>query len=62
MLAKAIQTLINLSPITAVFVRHKSQLIAPASVFMPDFNPDMATMDAVQWIGWFHRVELFSRL
>jgi hypothetical protein len=62
MVAKSIQKLVELSPIPDIYVRHKSQLIASASVFMHEFNPDMASMGAADWMGWFHRVELLSRL
>lgn len=60
--AESLKRLFDLSPIPDIYLRYKSQLIAPASVFMHDFRPDMATMDAATWMGWFHRTELLSRL
>jgi hypothetical protein len=61
-LANAIQRLIQLSPIPGILVRSKSQLIAPASFCMLDFNPDMRTMRDSRWMMWFHRMELLARL
>jgi hypothetical protein len=68
MLIESLQRLIDLSPLPAAYVRHKSQLIAPASFCMDDFKPDMSTLDDAhhrwdaQWLMWFHRMELLSRL
>jgi hypothetical protein len=61
-LAESIQRLIEWSPLPDVHVRHKSQLIAPASFCMDDFKPDMSTLDDAHWMMWFHRMELLSRL
>jgi hypothetical protein len=62
MLARAIQRLIELSPLPNVCVRSKSQWIAPASFGMHDFNPDMETMPEAEWMIWFHRMECLGRL
>ncbi|MBZ0286902.1 MAG: hypothetical protein K8I30_04760 [Anaerolineae bacterium] len=62
MLAESIQKLVELSPIPNIYLRYKSQLIAPAAVFMHDFNPELAQLDDAGWMGWFHRVELLARL
>ncbi len=61
-LANAIRRLIQLSPIPGILVRSKSQLIAPASFCMLDFNPGMDSLDDAGWMMWFHRMELFARL
>lgn len=61
-LAKAISRLVRWSPLPAVYVRHRSQLIAPASFGMRDFNPDLQALDGAQWMIWFQRMELLSRL
>lgn len=62
MVAGAIKRLVTLSPIPHIKVRYKSQLIAPPAFAMQDFNPKMASMDASQWMMWFHRMELVARL
>jgi hypothetical protein len=68
LLAESIQRLIDLSPLPNIHVRHKSQLIAPASFCMDDFNPDMTSLNDAHrrwdahWMMWFHRMELLSRL
>jgi len=36
--------------------------MAPASFGMKDFNPTMTSMNSAQWMMWFHRMELLSRL
>lgn len=61
-LVESIRRLIDLSPLPDAHVRHQSQLIAPASFCMDDFNPDMSTLGDAHWMMWFHRMELLSRL
>jgi hypothetical protein len=46
----AVKRWVALSPLPVVHVRHKSQLIAPASFGMHDFDPDLDAMGAAQWI------------
>jgi hypothetical protein len=62
MIGKSIRQLVQLSPIPDIYVRHKSQLIAPASFCMHDFTPDMKTLTDTGWMQWFHRMELLARL
>jgi hypothetical protein len=62
MIGKSIRQLVRLSPIPDIYVRHKSQLIAPASFCMHDFTPDMKTLTDAGWMQWFHRMELLARL
>ena len=62
LLIKSVQRLIDLSPLPQAHVRYKSQLIAPASFCMDDFNPNLSTLDSASWMIWFHRMELLSRL
>ncbi len=62
LVTKAVKRLLELSPIPPVNVRHKSQLISPASFAMQDFNPVVASMNAAEWMMWFHRMEMLSRL
>ncbi len=61
LLIGAIRRLAEMSPIEYALVRHKAQLIAPASVFMDDFNSDMDKLDSKGWMMWFHRMELLAR-
>lgn len=61
-LADGIQRLVYLSPMPYVLLKHKSQLVAPASFCMLDFNPDILKLDDAGWMVWFHRMELLARL
>jgi len=54
--------LVALSPIPQIHVLANSQLVAPASFGIHDFNPDMDAMDAAGWMEWFMRMELLSRI
>lgn len=61
-LAECVRRLIEFSPMPAYHVRHRSQLIAPASFAMLDFNPELKELDGAGWLLWFHRMELLARL
>ncbi len=58
----AVQRMADLSPLPAIYVFHESQMVAPASFAMRNFNPDMRSMDSAQWMMWFHRMECLARL
>lgn len=58
----SIRQLIRLSPIPDICVLKGSQLVAPASFCMHAFCPDMSTFKDKDWMLWFHRMELLSRL
>lgn len=58
----SINRLIKLSPIPDIHVLNKSQLISPASFCMHNFKPNMKDLKDKQWMIWFHRMELLSRL
>ncbi|SCG84315.1 hypothetical protein DW1_2755 [Proteiniborus sp. DW1] len=62
MIASSIRHLIKLSPIPDILVLKGHQLIAPASFCMHDFNPCISTLKDNDWMIWFHRMELLSRL
>ncbi len=62
MVADAVRKLVDLSPLPDIYVRHGSQLMAPASFAMHDFNPDMCSLNDAQWMMWFHRMECLARL
>lgn len=61
-LAEAVSRLVKWSPLPEVYIRHRSQFIAPASFGMRDFTPDLDTLDDPGWMIWFQRMELLSRL
>jgi hypothetical protein len=61
-LQDAIARIVKLSPIPEVYIRFKSQWMAPGSFAMSDFNSDMKTLDDAGWMKWFHRNEMLSRL
>jgi hypothetical protein len=62
MLVSAIRKLVAFSPIQQIYLKHKSQLIAPASFCMHNFLPAMHSMNDANWMMWFHRMELLARL
>ena len=62
MLVEAIRNLVRLSPIPDIQVKYKAQLIAPASFCMHHFAPDMNYLSDSEWMQWFHRMEVLSRL
>jgi hypothetical protein len=62
LVVQAVRKLVELSPLPNIHVRHGSQLIAPASFAMHDFNPDIDSLDDAGWMMWFHRMELLARL
>ncbi|MBU5311608.1 hypothetical protein KQI38_06170 [Tissierella carlieri] len=61
-ITSSIGQLIKLSPISDILVLKGHQLIAPASFCMHDFYQDMNTFKDKDWMMWFHRMELLSRL
>ncbi len=60
MLSRAVARLAELSPIPEIKLLHRHQVISPASIYMNDFNCDMAAMDDRAWMMWFHRTELIA--
>lgn len=61
-LAECVQRLAQCSPLPGYHVRRGSQLVAPASFAMLDFNPRLAELEGAGWLLWFHRMELLARL
>jgi hypothetical protein len=53
---------VRLSPIPNIYVKYKAQVIAPASFCMHHFAPDMNCLSDGDWMQWFHRMEVLSRL
>jgi hypothetical protein len=62
MIVRSIRHIVRLSPIPNIYVKYKSQLIAPASFCMDDFAPNMNNLPDAGWMLWFHRMELLARL
>ncbi len=62
MIVRSIRRMVRLSPIPNMYVKYKSQLIAPASFCMDNFAPDTNTLIDAEWMQWFHRMELVARL
>jgi hypothetical protein len=62
LVTEGVKKLVAFSPIPVVYGRMGSQLIAPASFAMQDFHPRMGFMNAAEWLMWFHRMELLSRM
>lgn len=62
MIISSIIKLIRLSPIPDILVLKGHQLISPASFCMHDFYSDMNNFKDKDWMIWFHRMELLSRL
>lgn len=62
LMVDSIRQLIKLSPIPNINGRYKSQIIAPASFCMHDFDVDMEKLGAIEWMMWFHRMELLARV
>ncbi len=62
MMEKAISKLTDLSPIPDVKLRYRHQIISPASAFMDNFNDNMNSLNAKEWMIWFHRTELIAKL
>lgn len=62
MMVRSISKLVDLSPIPNIKLLYKHQIIAPASIYMNNFNDNMNGLTAKEWMMWFHRTELISRL
>ena len=61
-LAAAVSRLVELSPIPEIHVKHRSQLIAPASFAMDNFAARLDERSGYGQMLWFHRTELLARL
>jgi hypothetical protein len=59
---ECIENLLKLSPIPDIYVKYKSQLIAPAMLFPRDFLKSLKDFTDRDWFPWFHTFELFARL
>jgi len=62
MMAESIRTLVRLSPIPDIYVKYKTRIVAPASFCMHHFALHLNRLSDAEWMQWFHRMELLSRL
>jgi hypothetical protein len=62
MVISSISQLVKLSPIPDILVLKGHQLLTPASFGMHDFNQYINNFQDKDWMIWFHRMELLSRL
>jgi hypothetical protein len=62
LVAESIRTLVHLSPIPDIYVKYRTQVVAPASFCMHHFVEDLSRLSDAEWMQWFHRMELLSRL
>ncbi|WP_202710980.1 hypothetical protein [Sporosalibacterium faouarense] len=62
MIIDSIKKLIKFSPIPDISVFKNHQFISAASFCMNDFDSNLAEIDDKEWMMWFHRMELLSRL
>jgi len=61
-LSKSIEKLIDFSPLPKVYIKLKSQLIAPAQIQPPDLKQSPYTLGPRDWFWWMHTMELFARM
>ncbi|KUO76367.1 MAG: hypothetical protein APF77_06610 [Clostridia bacterium BRH_c25] len=59
---ECIEHLINLSPIPDIYIKYKSQLIAPAMLYPRNLSKKLSDFTDRDWFCWFHTFELFARL
>jgi DNA-binding phage protein len=61
-IAKALENLINLSPLPVTHIKVGSQLYAPARIFPYDLKKNLGDFQLKDWFFWFHTMELFARM
>jgi hypothetical protein len=62
MVKECIDHLLKLSPIPDIYIKYKSQLIAPAMIFPRNLSKSLKDFTSRDWFPWFHTFELFARL
>lgn len=60
--SRSIEKLIDFSPLPKVYIKLKSQLIAPAQIHPPDLKQSPSNLGPRDWFWWMHTMELFSRM
>ncbi len=61
-IAKAIEHLIDLSPLPNLYCKLGHQLYSPARIFPQDLKKSLNNFQTRDWFYWFHTMELFARL
>ncbi len=61
-LATAVNRLIELSPLPPMYIKCKSQLIAPAAIQLPDYRRALPDISEKEWFWWMQGMELFARM
>ncbi len=62
MLVVAFNKLCDFETFPAINLLHKNQIISVANFSMNDFSVNLDQLSAKEWMMWFHRMELVSRL
>lgn len=60
--AKALERLIEFSPIPHIYIKYERQLIAPAEITPRDLKQSPYNLHPKDWFWWLHTMELFSRM
>jgi hypothetical protein len=61
-IAGAIESLIDLSPLPNIYIKMKSQLIAPARISPSNLKLSLLDLQPKEWFWWTHTMELFARM
>lgn len=59
---KAIKSLILISPLPTIYIKHKSQRITPATITKLDFSKDLTAYTDFEWYQFISIMILFSKL
>ena len=60
--SQAIERLIDLSPLPTIYIKMKSQLIAPARITPSNLKVSPPDLQPKEWFWWIHTMELFARM
>ncbi|UCD08076.1 MAG: hypothetical protein JSU79_06895 [Dehalococcoidales bacterium] len=61
-ISQAIERLIDFSPLPKVYIKAKSQLVAPAQIQPPNLKQSPHDLGSKDWFWWIHTMELFARM
>ena len=62
LLVQAVNTMLCLQPIPAIYGLYKHQIIAPAAFGLQMLTPELDILSDGEWMAWFQRMDLFNRL
>lgn len=60
--AKALEHLIDLSPIPHIYIKFEGQLLAPAEITPRNLKQSPHNLQSNNWFWWLHTMELFARM